>query len=288
MTVVLTTDRSERSLRVAAHAAALARGTGRELVALHVMPRPATADVDPDRAWFEHENAQRSITRELEEALGRCDPLPRVVVGHTRKGETLHRAILRQASEEHAFALAMDSRGAGLVRRVALGSVAIELVQRSHLPVMVTGDAAAPPPEQASEPYTIVAGCDGSPASEDAIRVLGPLLHGSSARLVVARIDELARGEVIGPTRHETLEAELRRCSRHLPSDVAPEQVVEPLGSARSVADALVDLAQRLRASAISVSTRSHAQPRRLIAGGTSIALLERSPLPVFLTHGSL
>lgn len=287
MTVVMTTDRSERSLRVARHAARLARATGHGLVALHVMPRPATAEVDAERAWFEHEMEATGAAAELTTALDGLEPHPSVVVGHPRRGESLHAAILRQANDQHALALALDSRGAGLVRRVVLGSVAVGLIERSHLPVLVTGEAVEGTGEApADAPYTILAGCDGSPASEDAVRVLGPLLHHSPVRLVIARIDEEARGEVIGPTRRAQLEADLRRAARHLPRDVTPEIVVQPAGSA-SVVEALMALAVRVEASAVSVATRGQEALGRPWPGSTPLSLLQRSPLPVILTHGA-
>jgi nucleotide-binding universal stress UspA family protein len=287
VTVVLTTDRSERSWRIVPHAARLARATERGLVALHVMLRPAAAEVDADRAWFEHEMAATGIASELETALQHVEPHATVVVGHPRRDESLHAAILRQANEQHALALALDSRGAGLVRRVVLGSVAVELIERSHLPVLVTGDAVKAPATSSDDAgYTIVAGCDGSAASEDAVRVLGPLLHGASVRLVLVRIDEEARGEVIGPARREALEAELRRAARHLPRDVAPEFLVFPAGSA-AVHNALIAVAGREGAAAIAVSTRGPSALQRSVTGSTPLALLQRSPLPVFLTHGA-
>jgi nucleotide-binding universal stress UspA family protein len=282
VTIVAMTDRSERSLRVLPHAARLAQATGRELILLHVTPRPPAERVDPERAWLEHERATSAMQRELELAVVDVGVEVTIVIGYPQRRESIPHAMLRIANEHHALAIAMDSRGAGLVRRALLGSVALNLIRRSHLPVLVTGNGARP--SQAESAYSVLCGCDGTASSEDAVRALGPLLHETPAGLTLARIDEAARG-VIGKTRHAQLHGDLRRAARLLPRDITPELVVEAAGD-RDVPGALLDLASSRGASAIALATRGDAPRTRRLVGSTTIALLERSTLPLIITHG--
>ena len=83
-------------------------------------------------------------------------------------------AIVRAAREHDATMIAMDTRGHGAMHHAIHGSTALEVLSLTELPVCLTGAELGDAP--ATEPYRILITTDGSPASRDVMRALGPLL----------------------------------------------------------------------------------------------------------------
>lgn len=280
--VIATTDGSERSFRVLPHAAALATATGLPLAVLRVIGAPQVdltrfPDADP-RVHRDAIEARGSVDAGLQQLAIEAETL--VVRRHER--ETVHHAIIRSATAQAALVIAMDSRGAGsLVRHAAIGSITLQVVRRSHLPVLVTGPAVAEPGPPGH--YRILCVSDATPEAENILRALASLLARPTASAELMRVDEMSP-KAVSPSRRASLAREMEALKRLLPwQDDIPVHI-EPIGR-EGLAGRIVDLAMEHRVQAIGIATGGHSALRRLARGSLAVQIVEQSPLPVILTH---
>jgi nucleotide-binding universal stress UspA family protein len=97
-------------------------------------------------------------------------------------------ALVAVADETHARAVCVGSRGRGPLRAALLGSTSRSVVRESPCPVLVVPRAAA---ARGAGGASIVCGLDGSPESENALRVAARLRRILDLRLVLVHVEAL-------------------------------------------------------------------------------------------------
>lgn len=134
------TDLSALSRHAAERAAMVARHSGAQLTLQHVLSGSALAELRtwlgagtaPEQAVLD--SAQRALHSLAEQLSHHHDGLN--VQVELTTGTVLDRLLL-SASEHAADLLVLGARGAGTLRRLALGSTAERLLRRSRLPLLV-------------------------------------------------------------------------------------------------------------------------------------------------------
>jgi nucleotide-binding universal stress UspA family protein len=190
--VLLATDGSKDAALAARAAVDVCQGTGAQLHVVHVWYAVPTARLRP----FMRDELKKLGNELLEVGVKRVeDSGGDVTVAHLVEGRA-EDEILDLAGQIGAELIVMGSRGLGLVRRIALGSVSEALIHHSRWPVLVLrGGEDAWPPER------VIFGDDGSEAAR-AAGDLGASLcghHGARALMLHAyprlpEVDTEARG----------------------------------------------------------------------------------------------
>lgn len=268
--LLVTTDGSARSHLILPHAAAFARAWRAEVVLCQVR---AGDDTRPEQA----------LRAELSQALQRAGVEGRVLLESTARGEDVADALLRVAREQGAGMLALTSRGHGALRHALFGSVAMELVRRSTLPVMAGGDSLGLA-NRPDGPYRLLVTSDGSHASGAIVHALRPVLITPDFHVTLLR--------VFGPNTHEgdpEVKAGMEQL-RLLASQLegrgpVVETRARPGVPVLAVDTAIIETAREIGAGAIALSTFGYNVRRHLIAGSTATLLLGRSPLPLILAR---
>lgn len=279
--ILVTTDGSQRSTNVLSHAVALARICKEQISLLRVFD-PAELASELNSRW------PAALKREVEALEQGMDRLLETasVSGETHaepllKGESVPQAILRFAAQTDTSLIAMDSRGHGALRHALLGSVAMEVIAHSPLPVMVTGSEIGP--VDVKDSYVIVATTDCSSASEQVFHALEAIwaLPQVSVALTNVYVPALAdrgdQAEVQG--RYELL-ADIQR---RLLSGARCELIVRRARDLTMPESLVLDTARDMKASTIAMSTKGHSAKRHVVLGSFAAAVLGRSPLPVIL-----
>lgn len=138
-TVVVGVDGSEGSTRAAEHAAELARTLGGKLLVVTVVRTPegwwglGGAPPTPEALTAALIEGQQQILDQTEAALN-LDGIEYEMVQEL--GDPVNR-ILAVCEERSADVLVIGRRGAGLMERVVLGSVADRLAHLSPCPVLI-------------------------------------------------------------------------------------------------------------------------------------------------------
>jgi nucleotide-binding universal stress UspA family protein len=229
-------DLSDFSPLVLAHAVALARWYGAEVIALHVFAAwipPADESTYP--GWMlQVRDARESIERELQElvtpflAAGVDVPL------HRAEGDAA-REIVRHAAEVHADLIVMGTHGRSGFDRLTLGSVAEKVLRKARCPVL-TLPPGAPRTTEGVAFGQILCPVDLSRSSEPALDLavsLAAKAHGSVTALHVVEAldgDQELHGykDVAEVRRHQcaTAEQELREITTTRAADVDVANVV--------------------------------------------------------------
>jgi nucleotide-binding universal stress UspA family protein len=174
--------------------------------------------------------------------------------------------------------LAIGSTHRGMVGRVVIGSVGEVLVSGAPCPIMVAprGFAQRPP----ASITTVAAGFDGSPESEEALRVASVVARATEATLLpiaVAHRSRLARhshGELQERGRDELqarLEAALEKLGVQADRNVVDGDPAERVAEAAAGADLLV------------LGARGYGPHHHVVVGSVSSKLMRTSPCPVLV-----
>jgi nucleotide-binding universal stress UspA family protein len=278
MRILLTTDGSERAARAIPHAGQLASALGADVDLLRVLIPAMDAShvfaLDRNSAV---EQVREEWTTELNALAGQHGLAATPLVELRAQREETAGTILRVAAERNANLIAMDSRGAGVMRQALLGSVAMGVVRGGCYPVFITGPAIAPLVPRG--PYHIVITEDGSPASRDVIRGLKPVFETRAVKVTLLRVGARQPGAASESSDMDGL-ADARR---ELPADLDVSLRVVAAGASEPVHAAILREAEAAGASAIAMSTHGHGAARLLFAGSVALGVLQRSPLPVIL-----
>ncbi len=268
MAIVCTSDGSIRSLRALPHAARLARVTGEDLLLLRVLDEKSPAAAECEAA--------------LRDALDAANADGSVVVAPRTPGESIADAITRLSREARATVLACDTRGSGAVRHALIGSVAVELLEESVAPILMTGpeilDPLAEPPS-----YRVAFATDGGPEGATRFAKLTGLMGLPGVVPTIVGISV--------PVLNEDPDAliDLERHCRDIASEISPESSIEVLcDRAREfekLESAIIRAAQGTQAEAIAMATTSTSRKRHIFLGSVSLATLNKSPLPVILVR---
>jgi nucleotide-binding universal stress UspA family protein len=142
--LLVATDFSAPARRAVQRAARVARETASALKLLHVLPGDV---LDLLREWLGADNAaeprlleqsRQQLLRLAQEVRSACH-VQQVDV-HTRAGTVLHE-ILREAHASQAGLLVLGARGAGFLRRLAVGTTSERLLRRTFTPLLVVRQA---------------------------------------------------------------------------------------------------------------------------------------------------
>lgn len=278
MNVLVTTDGSAPSLLTIPHGAALATATGSGLVLARVLdPRTDVGGVLALKLEEAVAVTASAWEAELRDTLieAHVDGVP--LVARKGRDEELRTAILRVAAEQDASVIAMATRGAGRLRHALIGSVAMDIIGQSELPVMVTGPAIQPP---AGGNYRVIATTDGSEASRAVVRALAPVFANPEIEITLLRLSWPGDAED-----HAACEAQLHALRAELPAAQRVNEVVREVPMVEGVANAIADAAKDLGASAIAMATHGHGAAYHMFAGSVALSVVQNSPLPVILAR---
>lgn len=133
--ILVATDFSEPSRRALCDALALAAENHAHVSVVHVLPHePKAASPEHDRARAHAEQGIKALAKELKPE----QEVASVLVKYGRVAETVVKVI----EEEAVDLLVIGTRGRGGLQKVALGSVAEELLRVAPCPVMTIGPKA--------------------------------------------------------------------------------------------------------------------------------------------------
>jgi nucleotide-binding universal stress UspA family protein len=265
--VIVTTDGSVHSHRVLPHAALLAAALEAPLELLQVL------DTEPDG------QKARSDAAAVLANLGIGGD---VLIETPQPGETTAETIQRVVARRDATVLSIDSRGYGALRHVLHGSVALDVLKSTELPLLVSGPNLELAADEA-EPYRVVATSDGSRASEASLKALG-MLDGA-IKVMLLRVHEHEPGGLDNEAAVRTCQDELEEARRLLPASMMVETAVREIPLGGGIDTAIIEKAKEFGAHAIAMSTQGHNARRHVVMGSVAMTMLGRSPLPLLLVR---
>ena len=268
--ILVTTDGSAHSRRVLPHAAAFAKTRGDRLALLHVL---------------DDASEEASVAEDCATSLRNDGIEGTVLTTLKRDGESIPQAIVRAAREHDATMIAMDTRGHGALHHAIHGSTALEVLSLTGLPVLLTGAELADTP--ATEPYRIVVTTDGSPASRDVMRALGPVLTPDGFAVTLLQVHERDPDAAAEAAQVAEIEAQLNDERAFFVEGLAIDTMVREIARLGGVDTAIIEVARQLGASSIAMSSHGTSAQRHLFAGGIALTLLGRSPVPVLMARGA-
>jgi len=291
--ILCPTDLSEFSRRSFAHAVALARWYGSDVVALHVVPpflvpTPQGAFAYPGWSAL-NPAARRELEAELERFVepGRNAGIRVETVLH--EGDPVGE-ILAAARTLPADLVVIGSHGRGGFERWVLGSVTEKVIRKSPSPVMVINRPAEVPTRPADVVYKrILCPVDFSEASDAALRYALSLAQEAGARLILLHVVEwlsdLDRDREPGmdvPDLRRLLEGDAReRLRRAVPAEArnwcTPEEVVTGGKAYREI----LRLARERDAQLIVMGAHGHGPWERMLFGSTTHHVLHAANCPV-------
>jgi nucleotide-binding universal stress UspA family protein len=285
MNVLVCTDGSPASRSILPHAGRFARAAGAELV----LTRVFDPLVDAISAFALTRNeavakVEAEWRRELEAEVAGTGLPGGVHIAHRDRRKDIADAIHEAADETGAAMIAVASRGAGAVRHAVFGSVAMDVIARTDIPVMTL--AGTPAPADRTGLYHIVVTCDGSADSLSVFRGLGPLLTPGKFRVTLLQVATADAGHPEAEVRSQTL-AYLESLRGRLPAGVACEVHVPVVPVGGGVDTAISVAAVSVGADAIASATHGHSARRHLFMGSTALGVVQRAVLPVILVKSS-
>jgi nucleotide-binding universal stress UspA family protein len=194
--ILVATDFSVTSERALAYALAIARRYGSIVSIVHALPpeprKPVSADPLPrelDRPRFEAEHEMKLLA----ESVHIKDFAPHMLLEQGLVWEVLSSLIQRENSD----LLVLGTHGRGGLKKLALGSVAEEVLRQATCPVLTIGPNA--PPAGASPFQRILFATDFGPASARAFPYALSLAKDCQAKLVLLHMVAPVPVAVMGP-----------------------------------------------------------------------------------------
>jgi nucleotide-binding universal stress UspA family protein len=280
--MLVTTDGSPHSLRVLRHAAVFARAGEASLkLARLVEPESDIVEEAGETAQAALARALAAAVTDLNAVLENAGLEGEALSASVREDESIAEGLVRLAGEQGAGIVAIDTRGYGALHHLLQGSVAMDLLSKTTLPVMLTGEGIV---EASSAPgvYRLLATSDGSHASTDVMRALAPLLRPGRFAVTLLRVHETKPDEDRLQVRAQ-IQRQLDALRSLFPAGLEVETRIREIVPAGGTDTAIIEEAKRVRAAAIACSTHGMSAARHLIAGSTALLLLGRSPLPVIM-----
>lgn len=276
MHIVVTTDGSANSFAAVGAAQSLASAAGAQLTLLRVLdPRLDCADAYAPTLAEAVEQTRTRWQAELESALSSSSCACDAVVAVKDRNESVATTILRVATEREAALLVMTTRGSGRLHRALLGSVSLDVLGRSGLPVMVVGPKVTNDPP--AEPYRLVVTTDGGPGSLAAMRELAPRFALPGVAITLLRI--CWPGDIDAED-----EAQLREIADGLAGAGSVSVQVREMALVEGAAQGILEIARELGADALAMATEGHRGAYHVFAGSVSLSVVSQSPVPVILS----
>jgi nucleotide-binding universal stress UspA family protein len=274
--VVVGLDGSAQSLQALEHAGRFARAFEHELVGVHVVDPIPEETISPEKGRLRVAQMAARLERDMAGDLARFDGRMRTV--YLRAGEKVAPALVRAAAEEGAVLLAVATRSTGRWRRSLLGSVALEVLDRDHLPLMLTGPAVEPP--SGADSYRVLFLSDDPVGAAALARLLHPAMARGEAHVTVLHVN--SSGEP-SPLDENAFEQRVARIEGLLsPNDTVTGRL-EHVSSPEEVLGRAIKVATEIGADGFALATSSNRLKRRLWGGSTALSLLARSPLPLIV-----
>lgn len=203
-----------------------------------------------------------------------------VLSGSVVEPSSIADRLLEEAHRKSVDLIVTTTRVRGLPSRMGLGSVADELVRRSHVPVLLiwpSAEAAPSVPEPALDNFLIP--LDGSPLSEE---ILVPALE--LARLMNARCTLL---RVVAPKKSgaQTQEEQAEEYLERIAATPREEglQVQTRVVMQTHPAEAILNAAQTEESDLIALATHGYGGFKRLVLGSVADQIVRHAPLPVLV-----
>jgi nucleotide-binding universal stress UspA family protein len=185
--ILVATDFSEASQRALTVALALTRRYGSELLVVHAIPPAPKGPVplDPlpralDRDQIESEQEMHTFVRAVETSGIRY----RTALAHGRVRDVISAAITGQETD----LLVLGTHGRGALKKLAIGSVAEELLRLADCPVLTVGPKVTPADSHSAELRTVLLATDFGPASTKALHYALGLAERAEGRLVLVHM----------------------------------------------------------------------------------------------------
>lgn len=288
MKIMVGIDGSQRALIALEQGALFARAADAQLVLLRVLnPVADCADMPGLTLSEATEQLKARWMSELAE-LARGSRVPSVVVEVLVKirSESTAEAIVRAADRREVQLVVLGTRGTGIARRALIGSVATQVLQRSHQPVMLTGEHVGKPSDVLPYRVLIAAdGCDpsGSIQAEFTRAVEDVLAEKLSVTAVHVFDWDYA------PAENKSAEAvhRLAAFTAQLPKRFHPEPILLPDEERRGPTEAILAYAKDTGAHSIWMATAGHSWPRQVFLGSTALSAVEHAHIPVVLVRAS-
>jgi nucleotide-binding universal stress UspA family protein len=185
--ILLATDFSDASSRALSVAVAIAQGWGSQLLLVHAVPaeprRPVPLDPLPHEMDRDLCEAEKQMRRFLD-AAGMSGLSCRTQIEHGSVWEVLSSAI------EHAKIdlLVLGTHGRGAIQKLALGSVAEEVLRLADCPVLTVGPRVDQVSPDVADLRTILFATDFGAASARALPYAVSLAESSDAQLVLVHM----------------------------------------------------------------------------------------------------
>lgn len=185
--ILMATDFSEASARALTISATIAGRHGSELLLVHAIPSapkgavpldPLPREMDRDQLDAE-EQMQRFIEASHMQSLSF-----RTQIAHGRVWDVLQSAI----AQEETDLLVLGTHGRGALKKLALGSVAEEVLRLADCPVLTVGPHVSPVGSHAEDLHAIVFATDFGPASTRALPFALALAEDSGAQLALVHM----------------------------------------------------------------------------------------------------
>ena len=196
--VLIATDFSELSERALAHALPIVRRCGSKLSIVHAIPpqtrEPIFPDPLPRELDRERIEAETEMARLAEDACIK-ELHPHTVVERGRVWDVLSSTI----QDEAADLLVQGTHGRGGLKKLALGSIAEEVLRRAACPVLTIGPEVPAAGACKTEFETILCATDFGPASTTALSYALSLAEDCQAKLILLHIIPPTLVADIGP-----------------------------------------------------------------------------------------
>lgn len=273
-------DFGEPARAALAEAERSARGTGAELVLLHVFPTRVTPG---EYAWkggdAQRKQEQRALLDLLEREAADARSLRVLARVRTAEGDPVT-AILETAAEERVTAIYVGADAHDGLAGALLGRIAAGVVRQATVPVLVVRRRSAPSPTDPVPDRRIVVGVDFSPASNAAVEAAESLALGVGGELRLVHVLPSA----------VALEEEDLACLRTRLEDLAAEVQGRGLRASATLAygdpaTALIAEVERDPAGVVAVGTRNRSRVARIVLGSVAESVLRRAGCSVLIAH---
>lgn len=283
MKLLVPYDGSRDSAAVFDPAARIARALAADVVLLHVL-----SEADARR--------ERSLRRRLERAGAalRCN-YETVLRPLNGKRQRVDQVITAVAAEYGADLIVMSTHGESALHHVIAGSVALNVVQRSHVPVALIRPGRRAGAGRRRGPARLLVTHDSSAASTAALAPSAKIATESGAETFLLRVHHPVRLEValepdaaVREARFAAIEEQLAQEMHDLAkaSALKAKILIRRLSGGRwNVADEILAVADEFDADLICMGTRGSSGLRHLLIGSIALEVLARSDCPVMLVR---
>lgn len=287
MKIMVGIDGSGRALTALEHGALFARCMNAELVLLRVMNPVADCADMPGLTLAEATGQLRSRwIAELDELAPSDIPSATVEVVAKERSESTADALVRAAAEGNVQLIVLGTRGTGIARRALIGSVATQVLHRSQLPVMLTGESAEKPKDSSVVPYRVLIATDGCQPSESVVTEFARAMDGApAANLSVTAVHVSEWGYAPSAAKRDEAAQRLAAFTARLPQQFHPQSALLPDDERLGPTETILAYAREVGAHSIWMATQGDSWPRQVFLGSVALSTVEHAHIPVVLVR---